>query len=68
MNVGYSTSKNTDAASCPVCGSDIYGNKYGTDFYCMSDKCFLNRGVSKAIRQCETIAKWYCDFNSDGDK
>jgi hypothetical protein len=34
----------------------------------MSDKCFLNRGVTKTIRQCETIARWYCDLNSEREE
>jgi hypothetical protein len=67
MNMGYSTNKHNINVSCPVCGSDIYGNKYGTDFHCMNDKCFLNRGVTKAMKQCETIATWYCGLDNKGE-
>lgn len=48
MNVGYGKNNHflfkpeEDNLVCPVCNSDIYGSKYGHDFYCVNKECVLH--------------------------
>ena len=58
MNVGYTLSSSMDnlrKIECPVCGSNIYINKYNTDFYCTSEKCVLNKKWSTLCNKANEI-------------
>lgn len=57
MNVGYlncsgeSALKLNQEATCPLCGSDIYMNKYGTDYKCMNASCDLSIKASELVKR-----------------
>jgi len=51
MNRGYMnhTTMQEENVNCPICGSDIYMNKYGNDFRCLNEKCALNMNVGNLM-------------------
>ena len=45
MNVGYSNINTVDRDKelcCPLCGSNIYVNKYGIDYTCTNGLCKIS--------------------------
>ena len=65
MNKGYSCTmeKNPVEEICPLCGSDIYINKYGTDYCCLNKECVLNKNMSNVIKDIQKVMQFYWDFN-----
>lgn len=61
MNVGYGNlnEQNPVDEICPICKSDIYINKWGTDYLCMNKECVLNRKASVVVKEIELIMEHY---------
>jgi len=56
MNVGYTSRLFPNVeAECPICGSDIYVNKLGTNYKCANEKCLLNDGASELIDKINSV-------------
>jgi NAD-dependent DNA ligase len=59
MNVGYTninTQDRDNELNCPLCQSDIYVNKYGTDYRCTNDECELyTRTASSLVKMIENV-------------
>lgn len=58
MNVGYmnmNTKDRDNELCCPLCQSDIYVNKYGTDYRCVNDECVLNMNTNEVVRMIENV-------------
>jgi len=58
MNVGYASTMNhnDEEAICPICGSDVYGSKYGIDYVCINKECILNKlNAGELIRKIEKV-------------
>jgi len=51
MNVGYMNSGMEQDVSCPICGSNVYINKYGSDYRCVNTECALNRKASVLMEE-----------------
>lgn len=52
MNLGYMNHNELgmEDVNCPLCGSNIYMNKYGSDFRCMNENCAAHMNAGKLIR------------------
>lgn len=61
MNRGYANSMSSNPVDevCCLCGSDIYINKYGTDYCCMNKDCKLNKGSMKLIKEIDKVMDFY---------
>jgi NAD-dependent DNA ligase len=55
MNVGYMNAGMNFDSNCPLCGDDVYVNKYGTDYKCMNEECVLNRKASVVIDEINSV-------------
>ena len=55
MNVGYMNVGMSNDVSCPICGSNVYINKYGSDYRCMNTDCFLNKKASESIKEIQSV-------------
>ncbi len=56
MNVGYTNCFNGDSENkkdpvCPLCGSNVYGSKYGRDFICTKDGCYLKNNKASDLER-----------------
>lgn len=61
MNVGYGNLNEPNPVEevCPICKSNIYVNKYGTDYLCVNKECALNRKASVLVKEIELILQHY---------
>lgn len=59
MNTGYTNKtmieNGLNDLCCPICGSDIYVNKYGSDFACISSECKLYHGALGFMKELESV-------------
>lgn len=55
MNVGYMNAGISQDVNCPLCGSNVYINKYGSDYICMNENCKLHRKASKVIMEIQSV-------------
>lgn len=55
MNVGYMNAGISDDANCPLCGGNVYINKYGSDYICMNEGCKLHRKASVVINEINSV-------------
>lgn len=55
MNVGYMNAGMSNDVNCPLCGSNVYINKYGSDYICMNEEFPLHRKASIIIKEIQSV-------------
>lgn len=55
MNVGYQNVGMNIDVNCPLCGRNVYINKYGSDYLCVNEECKLNRKASVVIAEIQSV-------------
>ena len=55
MNVGYMNAGMSQDVNCPLCGSNVYINKYGSDYLCVNEECPLHRKASVVVREIHSV-------------
>ena len=55
MNVGYMNAGMNQDVNCPLCGSNVYVNKYGSDYRCVNEECPLHRKASVVVMEIRSV-------------
>jgi len=67
MNIGYANGNiDTWNVIFPLCSSNIYVNKYGTDYSCVNKECVLSNKASVVVKIIQGVLSEFS--KSYGDK
>ena len=55
MNVGYMNAGMNQDVNCPLCGSNVYVNKYGSDYRCVNEECPLHLKASVVVMKIHSV-------------